>query len=87
MASAVITVMLCGDSRPPLSTNRCDSGYEYGPVAVHRDDMILIRNRHMLEQMGIAAKAASYKLSAALQRRKMRVLEKIADELEAQNGK
>ena len=38
----------------------------------------------MLEQMGIAAKAASYKLALLSSREKNRVLEKIADELEAQ---
>ena len=38
----------------------------------------------MLEQMGIAAKAASYKLAQLSSREKNRVLEKIADELEAQ---
>nr|EGH5290822.1 glutamate-5-semialdehyde dehydrogenase [Salmonella enterica] len=38
----------------------------------------------MLEQMGIAAKAASYKLALLSSGEKNRVLEKIADELEAQ---
>ncbi len=38
----------------------------------------------MLEQMGIAAKAASYKLALLSSREKNRVLETIADELEAQ---
>lgn len=38
----------------------------------------------MLEKMGIAAKAASYKLALLSSREKNRVLEKIADELEAQ---
>lgn len=38
----------------------------------------------MLEQMGIAAKAASYKLAQLSSREKNRVLEKIADYLEAQ---
>lgn len=38
----------------------------------------------MLEQMGIAAKAASYKLAQLSSREKNRVLETIADELEAQ---
>ncbi|AID24105.1 glutamate-5-semialdehyde dehydrogenase [Salmonella bongori] len=38
----------------------------------------------MLEQMGIAAKAASYKLALLSSREKNSVLEKIADELEAQ---
>ncbi|ECE5990338.1 glutamate-5-semialdehyde dehydrogenase [Salmonella enterica subsp. salamae] len=38
----------------------------------------------MLEQMGIAAKAASYKLALLSSREKNRVLGKIADELEAQ---
>ncbi|EGT4254719.1 glutamate-5-semialdehyde dehydrogenase [Citrobacter amalonaticus] len=38
----------------------------------------------MLEQMGIAAKAASYKLALLSSREKNRVLEKMADELEAQ---
>lgn len=38
----------------------------------------------MLEQMGIAAKAASYKLALLSSCEKNRVLEKIADELEAQ---
>ncbi|EAO0120725.1 glutamate-5-semialdehyde dehydrogenase [Salmonella enterica] len=38
----------------------------------------------MLEQMGIAAKAASYKLALFSSGEKNRVLEKIADELEAQ---
>lgn len=38
----------------------------------------------MLEQMGIAAKAASYKLTLLSSREKNRVLETIADELEAQ---
>ncbi|MBN6046591.1 glutamate-5-semialdehyde dehydrogenase [Citrobacter sp. ku-bf4] len=38
----------------------------------------------MLEQMGIAAKAASYKLALLSSREKNRVLEKIADALEAQ---
>ncbi|EIN9932962.1 gamma-glutamyl-phosphate reductase, partial [Salmonella enterica] len=38
----------------------------------------------MLEQMGIAAKAASYKLAQLSSGEKNRVLEKIADELEAQ---
>ncbi|HCL6629790.1 TPA: glutamate-5-semialdehyde dehydrogenase [Citrobacter amalonaticus] len=38
----------------------------------------------MLEKMGIAAKAASYKLAQLSSREKNRVLEKIADELEAQ---
>lgn len=38
----------------------------------------------MLEQMGIAAKAASYKLALLSSAEKNRVLEKIADELEAQ---
>ena len=38
----------------------------------------------MLEQMGIAAKAASYKLAQLSSRDKNRVLEKIADYLEAQ---
>ncbi len=38
----------------------------------------------MLEQMGIAAKQASYKLAQLSSREKNRVLEKIADELEAQ---
>ncbi|EAC0843231.1 TPA: glutamate-5-semialdehyde dehydrogenase [Salmonella enterica subsp. enterica serovar Enteritidis] len=38
----------------------------------------------MLEQMGIAAKAASYKLALLSNGEKNRVLEKIADELEAQ---
>ncbi|CBG87120.1 glutamate-5-semialdehyde dehydrogenase [Citrobacter rodentium] len=38
----------------------------------------------MLEQMGKAAKAASYKLALLSSREKNRVLEKIADELEAQ---
>ena len=38
----------------------------------------------MLEQMGIAAKAASYKLALLSCREKNRVLETIADELEAQ---
>lgn len=38
----------------------------------------------MLEQMGIAAKAASYKLALLSSSEKNRVLEKIADELEAQ---
>ena len=37
----------------------------------------------MLEQMGIAAKQASYKLAQLSSREKNRVLEKIADELEA----
>ncbi|XPE61226.1 hypothetical protein ACNKHT_02035 [Shigella flexneri] len=36
----------------------------------------------MLEQMGIAAKQASYKLAQLSSREKNRVLEKIADELE-----
>ena len=39
----------------------------------------------MLEQMGIAAKQASYKLAQLSSREKNRVLEKIADELEAQS--
>ncbi|UXY10073.1 glutamate-5-semialdehyde dehydrogenase [Kosakonia sp. ML.JS2a] len=39
----------------------------------------------MLEQMGIAAKAASYKLALLSSREKNRVLEKIADYLEAQS--
>ncbi|MGV4277059.1 glutamate-5-semialdehyde dehydrogenase [Citrobacter farmeri] len=38
----------------------------------------------MLEKMGIAAKAASYKLALLSSREKNRVLEQIADELEAQ---
>ena len=38
----------------------------------------------MLEQMGIAAKAASYKLAQLSSREKNQVLEKIADYLEAQ---
>lgn len=38
----------------------------------------------MLEQMGMAAKAASYKLALLSSREKNRVLEKIADSLEAQ---
>ena len=38
----------------------------------------------MLEQMGIAAKAASYKLALLSSGEKNRVLEKIADSLEAQ---
>lgn len=38
----------------------------------------------MLEQMGMAAKAASYKLALLSSREKNRVLETIADELEAQ---
>ncbi|EBJ0303975.1 gamma-glutamyl-phosphate reductase, partial [Salmonella enterica] len=38
----------------------------------------------MLEQMGIAAKAASYKLALLSSREKNGVLGKIADELEAQ---
>ena len=38
----------------------------------------------MLEKMGISAKAASYKLALLSSREKNRVLEKIADELEAQ---
>lgn len=38
----------------------------------------------MLEKMGIAAKAASYKLALLSSREKNRVLEKIADELETQ---
>ena len=38
----------------------------------------------MLEKMGIAAKAASYKLALLSSREKNRVLETIADELEAQ---
>lgn len=38
----------------------------------------------MLEQMGIAAKAASYKLALLSSREKNRVLETVADELEAQ---
>ncbi|EMP6175214.1 gamma-glutamyl-phosphate reductase, partial [Citrobacter amalonaticus] len=38
----------------------------------------------MLEQMGIAAKAASYKLAQLSSREKNRVLEQIADALEAQ---
>lgn len=38
----------------------------------------------MLEQMGIAAKVASYKLALLSSGEKNRVLEKIADELEAQ---
>ena len=38
----------------------------------------------MLEQMGIAAKAASYKLALLTSQEKNRVLEKIADYLEAQ---
>ena len=37
----------------------------------------------MLEQMGIAAKAASYKLAQLSSREKNQVLEKIADYLEA----
>ncbi|VFS67842.1 Gamma-glutamyl phosphate reductase [Raoultella planticola] len=39
----------------------------------------------MLEQMGIAAKAASYKLAQLSSREKNQVLEKIADYLEAQS--
>lgn len=39
----------------------------------------------MLEQMGIAAKAASYKLALLSSREKNRVLEKIADYLQAQS--
>ena len=39
----------------------------------------------MLELMGIAAKQASYKLAQLSSREKNRVLEKIADELEAQS--
>ena len=39
----------------------------------------------MLEQMGIAAKAASYKLALLTSQEKNRVLEKIADYLEAQS--
>lgn len=39
----------------------------------------------MLEQMGIAAKAASYKLALLSSREKNRVLEKIADSLDAQS--
>ena len=39
----------------------------------------------MLEKMGIAAKQASYKLAQLSSREKNRVLEKIADELEAQS--
>ena len=38
----------------------------------------------MLEQMGIAAKAASYKLALLSSREKNQVLETIADALEAQ---
>lgn len=39
----------------------------------------------MLEQMGAAAKAASYKLALLSSREKNRVLEKIADYLESQS--
>jgi glutamate-5-semialdehyde dehydrogenase len=41
----------------------------------------------MLEQMGIAAKAASYKLALLSSREKNRVLEKIADYLESQSAR
>lgn len=41
----------------------------------------------MLEQMGIAAKAASYKLALLSSREKNRVLETIADEPGSANGK
>ena len=40
----------------------------------------------MLEQMGAAAKAASYKLALLSSREKNRVLEKIADYLESQSA-
>jgi glutamate-5-semialdehyde dehydrogenase len=41
----------------------------------------------MLEQMGAAAKAASYKLALLSSREKNRVLEKIADYLESQSAR
>ncbi len=64
----------CGS---PLQQIDAILGYEYGPVAVHRDDMIIrYEPENAGTNVGAAAKAAFYKTGALFQPRENRVLEK-----------